>query len=169
MKNMSYKTPNGLIAEQMNMNKFKIIRFHHPTAKMEMSLLYGKCNDVLQNLTATSVSFYLPKEQEKLTQQDKETLGNMVLAGIRTDLNLELVGECANDTLNPGQLLGQTKNGYFYIEEKLTSSGDVVQCTTIIFDTNSDTVAVIGYRTSRANKKDADCWKEKLLNSIMLT
>ena len=164
MPQVSYKVPRGLKPEVLDRGTYTVVRLRHPTARMELNLLYGPDKEVLPNLTQTRVSFHPPKGQEKLKPSDKALLGKMALAGIKADVNVDLLQGGHDEATTIAARQGKTKKKCLYVEEKLSSLG--LQCTTIVFDADSSTIAVIGYRSAVKHEEDVDGWKDQILDSI---
>ena len=145
------------------MGEMTALRLGNPDFRMEINVLTGPLLEVIRNATATHISYY-PPEGQVMNENDRNLVGGLFLAGVAGDSVLDTGSEITPLT----DVKGNTHDGYPYMEQSHLAypEQNVFECTTIVFDTASDHVAVIGCRANTSVQDQVVQWKEIILQDM---
>ena len=161
---ITFQKPAELEMRTQVMDEMTVFRLGNPDFRMEINILAGPLLDVIKNATATRISYY-PPEGKTISENDRDLIGNLFLAGIEGDSVLDTGSEVTPLT----DVKGTNNAGYPYMERSHLAYPDksVFECTTIVFDTASDHVAVIGCRANDSVQDQVAQWKEKIIQDMV--
>ena len=163
-KKIKFATPEGLKAEPQELENLSICRLRHPTARMELSVLYGPWDELMNVATRTAVR-YIPPEGKAITDKDRETLGRMFVGAVQADLDAALAGDGRDASRIAEERTGRTTQGYVFVSQVLDSGG-VAQGTSVVFAPAAMNAAIVGFRSAAAHVADVKTWSETVLQSI---
>jgi hypothetical protein len=160
---IEFQRPPELELRTQEMDEMTALRLGNPDFRMEINILTGPLLEVIQNATATRISYY-PPEGQVMTESDRNLVGSLFLAGVDGDSVLDTGSEITSLT----DVKSANKTGYPYMERSHLAYPDksVFECTTIVFDTTSDHVAVIGCRANTSFQDQVVQWKEMILQDM---
>jgi hypothetical protein len=160
-----FAAPEGLELRRKSLGDVELHQFRHPTARMELNLLFGAWEALAKAATPTSVR-YEPPSGKAMTDADREALGRIFLGAVHADLNVDLVGSGEEPAKSVEERAGRTARGCVFAAQLLESAGGVAQGTTVVFDPASSRAALVAFRSAAAHVADARRWSEEVVQSI---
>jgi len=160
---ITFQKPAELEIRTQTMDEMTVLHLENPDLRMEINILAGPLLDVIHDATATRISYY-PPEGQVMSENDRNLVGNLFLAGIEGDSAFDTGSEITPLT----DVKGANNAGYPYMERSHLALPDksVFESTAIVFDTASDHVAVIGCRGNVGVQDQIVQWKEMIRNDM---
>ena len=160
---IAFTKPEELGVETEIDGSLSILRLQNPDYPIEIHLLVGPFADVIQNATATRLTHYAP-ENGDLMETTREILGRTFLGAVAADTEVDSGAEITALI----DKSGTNREGCQYFEKSYLIMADqsVFESNVLLFDGNSDQVAVIGCRASALLQDQVEEWKDQILQDL---
>lgn len=160
---VAFDKPDEFEVREAQVGLCHVVRLGVKDLRLEMNLMVGSVFDVAKAASPTKVSLHLPIGKNA-GPSDVLTVANMLLAALEADASLESGGVIKNQSSQKGV----TKKGLVFIGSSFFSGSnqDVVQGVSVIFEKDSERVAVVAYRGNVSLKDKLTAWHARIVDSL---
>ena len=171
-KYISFMLPSELQLHVRHHGNVALYKANHAKVKMEINMFIGSVSDVLKEVNLSGIETKLQENNAILAKSNQNIIGRLFLNYFENDLttNNALLTDNKGSVITVKDLVKLTKQDYqcFECVVKInTGKNYLIRYTGLVFDTNSNKILIIGYRSNYKNYKSVDRWKEKILQSFM--